>query len=386
MTLVHASKPLAGILVLDFSQFLSGPSAGLRLADLGARVVKIEREGIGDICRQLYISNQVIDGDSTLFHAINRNKESIATDLKNPEHLAIIKQFVRQADVLIANFRPGVMARMGLNYEQVRDINPSLIYGEITGYGDDGPWVDRPGQDLLIQACSGLTWLNGHNAQQPVPMGLAIADMMAGNQLVQGILACLVRRGIDGRGAQVHVSLLEATLDVQVEALSCYLNDGGKRPQRDEIHHAHAYQPAPYGIYPTQDGYIAIGRGSVVDLGRWLACEALLGYEDELSWMNERDAIKQQLATHLHSRPTEYWLALLEAANYPCADVYAWDRILHEDACQELQMMQRVTRHNGTELITTRCPIRIDGEIYTSSVAAPRLDEDHEKIFTEFMV
>src|SRR5688500_1803270 len=148
--------PLKGLVVLEFSQYLSGPSAGLRLADLGARVIKIERPGTGDACRQLSIKNLWSDGNSLLFHTINRNKESFAADLKNPEDLFIIKKFIEEADVVTHNFRPGVMEKVGLSYAAVKQLNPRIIYAEITGYGKHGPWKKRPGQDLLLQSMSGL--------------------------------------------------------------------------------------------------------------------------------------------------------------------------------------------------------------------------------------
>src|SRR5215470_10320534 len=151
---------LNDILVIDFSQFLSGPSASLRLADMGAQVIKIEKPGTGDICRQLYVSDVVIEGESTIFHAINRNKQSYAADLKDAHDLEKVIQLLSKADIMIHNFRPGVMERIGLNYETVKTINPGIIYAEINGYGSEGPWKDLPGQDLLLQAASGLTWLS----------------------------------------------------------------------------------------------------------------------------------------------------------------------------------------------------------------------------------
>ena len=210
-------KPLEGLLVLDFAQFLAGPWAATRLADLGARVIKIERPEAGDLCRQLYISNLSLDGDSTLFHSINRNKQSYAADLKNPADLASVKQLIARADVLIQNFRPGVMDRIGLDAATCRELNPRLIYASVTGYGTTGPWKDRPGQDLLAQALSGMTALNGDADHPPLPVGLAVADLTASAHLVQGILAALVRRGINGEGAVVEVSLLESILDLQFE-------------------------------------------------------------------------------------------------------------------------------------------------------------------------
>lgn len=384
ITTMH--KPLDGMLVLDFSQFLSGPSAALRLADLGARVIKIERSGTGDICRTLYISNLELDGDSTLFHSINRNKESFAVDLKNKDELEIIKSLIRKADVLIENFRPGVMERLGLDYERVHEINPALIYGEITGYGHEGPWRDRPGQDLLVQSLSGLAWLNGDANQPPMPFGLAVADMMAGVQLVQGILSCLVRRGITGEGAFVQASLLEATLDFQFEVLTTYLNDGGKLPERSGINNAHAYLRAPYGIYKTKDGYLALAMGSVVDLGKLLDCTALLTYTDPNEWATKRDEIKRILAEHLQTETTQRWLSILEPVDFWCADLMSWDTLLLHEGFHTLHMTQEVTRKNGTSLITTRCPIRIDGQIFTSTVGSPELGEDNNSIMKELLI
>src|SRR5690606_39029241 len=168
--------PLEGILVLDFSQFLAGPVAALRLADLGARVIKIERPGVGDIGRTLAFAGRTIDGDTVSFHAMNRNKESVTADLKSASDLAYVKQLVARADVIIQNFRPGVMERIGLDYEAVRELNPTIVYASATGYGTEGPWRDRPGQDLLAQSISGLPWLNGSRDDGPVPVGLSIAD------------------------------------------------------------------------------------------------------------------------------------------------------------------------------------------------------------------
>ncbi|NOU94541.1 CoA transferase [Paenibacillus sp. LMG 31456] len=375
-----AERPLEGILVLDFSQFLSGPSAALRLADLGARVIKVERPQGGDICRTLYISNLELDGDSTLFHSINRNKESFAADLKNLEDMADVKELIRKADVLIQNFRPGVMERLGLHYDAVKALNPGIIYGEITGYGPTGPWKNKPGQDLLVQSLSGLTWLNGDQWQPPTPLGLAAADMMAGAHLVQGILAGLVRRGIHGVGCQVEVSLLESTLDLQFEVLTTYLNDGGMQPERASMNNAHAYLGAPYGIYETADGYIALAMGSVTELGRLLDCPALSRFEDSKTWLDRRDEIKAIIAGHLITADTREWLDRLAPSDYGCADVLRWDQLLGHDAFQALQMVQTVYRSNGTALRTTRCPIRIDGEVYTSQKGSPTIGEDNGSI------
>ncbi|HET7099942.1 MAG TPA: CaiB/BaiF CoA-transferase family protein [Terriglobia bacterium] len=377
-------KPLEGILVLDFSQFLAGPWAALRLADLGARVIKIERPAAGDLCRQLYISNLELDGDSTLFHSINRNKQSFAADLKKNEDRKRIEKLIGLADVLIQNFRPGVMEKLGFHYEAVQKINPRLVYAEVTGYGKKGPWRDKPGQDLLAQALSGLVWLNGNADQPPMPFGLATADMFAGAYLVQGILACLVRRGKTGKGGLVEVSLLEAVLDHQFEVLTTHLNDGGKLPERSAVNNAHAYLGAPYGIYATADGYLALAMGSVTRLGELLGCQALSAYADPKTWFTKRDEIKQILAAHLKTQTTEHWLRVLEPADIWCSDVFTWPKLMQHEAFKALDMLQSVSRSNGACLLTTRCPIRVDGEVYKSGLGAPKVGQHTGQIVQEF--
>jgi CoA:oxalate CoA-transferase len=377
-------KPLEGLLVLDFSQFLAGPSAALRLADLGARVVKIERPQGGDLCRQLYISNLEIEGDSTLFHSINRNKQSFAADLKRDEDRAAVIQLIRRADVVIHNFRPGVMEKLGFDFKTVQGLNNRLVYAEVSGYGESGPWRTKPGQDLLAQALSGLPWLNGDANQPPVPFGLSVADMFAGAHLTQGILACLVRRGVTGKGGRVQVSLLESVLDLQFEVISTYLNDGGKLPVRSALNNAHAYLGAPYGIYATSDGYLALAMGSVTRLGELLDCKALAEYADPKSWFDRRDEIKRVLAGHLKTRTTESWLSVLEPADIWCSDVLTWPRLMEQEAFRALDMVQEVFCTGGSLMRTTRCPIRVDGEIFKSPVPAPRIGQHTARIAEEF--
>jgi len=377
-------KPLSGLLVLDFSQFLAGPFCALRLADMGARVIKIERPDGGDLCRQLYISNLELDGDSTLFHSINRNKQGFAVDLKNPEDLKRVKKLTARADVLIQNFRPGVIERLGLGYAELQEEYPRLVYASVTGYGKEGPWRDKPGQDLLAQTLSGITWLSGNADQGPVPFGLSIADMLAGTYLAQGILACLVRRGITGKGGLVEVSLLESVLDCQFEVLTTHLNDGGKLPQRSKINNANAYLSAPYGIYATTNGYLALAMSEVPRLGQLLDCPALPGYTDPKTWFTERDTIKAILAERLLTAPTEHWLHILESAGIWCAEVLTWPRLLAHDGFKVLNMIQQVSRTNGATLATTRCPIRIDGALLTSPVGAPTIGEHNASIMQEF--
>ena len=376
-------KPLEGITVIDFSQFLSGPSAALRLADLGARVIKIERPGSGDICRELYVSNTVLDGESTVFHAINRNKESFAADLKNPDDAAKVRELLRTADVVMHNFRPGVMERLGFDYDSVRALNPQVVYGVISGYGNEGPWREKPGQDLLAQSLAGLTWLSGNAGDGPVPMGLAVADIYTGAHLAQGILACLVRRGVTGEGGLVEVSMLESLIDYQFETLTCYFQDGGQLPERTASNNAHAYLGAPYGIYQTADGWLALAMGKIPQLGELLGCPALTAYPEPGSWFHQRDEIKAILAKHLQTKPTADWLAVLEPADIWCAEVLDWHRLRKHDGYQVLGMEQTVRRGDGFEYRTTACPIRFDGERPLSPLGSPKLGEHTQEILTQ---
>ena len=374
---------LDGILVLDMSQFLSGPFAALRLGDFGARVIKIERPDGGDLCRSLYLTDTEIGGDSTLFHAINRGKQGFAADFKSETDVAAVKRLIARADVLIQNFRPGVIGRLGLDYEQAHAINPGIVYASITGYGEDGPWAKLPGQDLLAQARSGLMWLNGDRDQGPVPFGLAIADLLAGGAIVQGVLAALVRRGRTGMGAHIETSLLEALVDFQFEVLTTYLNDGGRIPQRSEFRNAHAYLAAPYGVYQTADGWLALAMtpldtlAPVLDLPSVAGLPARDGFE-------RRDAIKRLIADHLAKRTTADWLAKLQPADIWCAEVLDWPSLFASEAFKRLDMLQSLQRSDGPPVRTTRSPVRINGKRERSRAGAPRIGEHSAEIRAEF--
>lgn len=217
-----------------------------------------------------------------------------------------------------------------------------------------------------------------------MPFGLATADMFAGAYLVQGILACLIRRGKTDKGGFVEVSLLEAVLDHQFEVLTTHLNDGGKLPERSAVNNAHAYLGAPYGIYATADGHLALAMGSVTRLGDLLGCKALSAYSDPKSWFTKRDEIKQILADYLKTQTTDHWLRILEPADIWCSDVFTWPKLIQHEAFKALDMLQSVSRDDGATLLTTRCPIRVDGEVYKSSLGAPKVGQHTGQIVQEF--
>ena len=379
-------KPLEGLLVLDFSIFLAGPLAALRLGDLGARVIKIERPDVGDLCRQLYISNLELDGDSTLFHSINRNKESFTANFKDAADLARVRKLIAKADVMIGNFRPGVLKKLGLDYESVRAINSRLVYGTITGYGNEGPWADKPGQDLLAQSLSGIAWLSGDGGGEdaaPVPMGLAVADMFAGHFLAQGILACLVRRGVTNQGGLVETSLLESLIDFQFEVLTTHLNDGGKPPDRSAIGNGHAYLGAPYGVYRTADGWLAVAMNPLEKLADLLDLPKLKNVS-RADTFARRDELKKILADRLRSNSTKHWLEILEPADLWCSEILDWPKLLQHEAFKVLKMTRPITSSGGMTMQSLACPIRIDGGRPAFDRGAPRLGAHTQQIVKEF--
>ena len=372
--------PLAGVLVLDFSQFLAGPVAALRLADLGARVVKVERPVTGEIGRTLAFAGRWRDGDTLSFHAMNRGKEAVVADLKDPGDLAQVKRLVARADVLIQNFRPGVMERIGLDPAAARDLNPGLVYASASGYGAEGPWAGRPGQDLLAQSISSLPWVSAAG-DRPVPVGLALADHLMSCHLAQGVTALLVRKARTGQGGLVETSLLEAMLDLQVELLTTRLNDPDVAPSHGP-HSGHGYLSAPYGIYPTSDGHLAIAMAPVDELGRLLGSPVLAAYDDPAAWWSDRATIEARLAEILAEGTTEHWLAVLDRADVWAAPLLDLEELLEHEAFAAIGMTQTVERpprEPGGEPVrvtTTRSPIRLDGRRLTCAKAAPRLGED----------
>ena len=362
-----AELPLAGVVVLDFSQFLAGPVAALRLADLGARVIKIERPVTGEIGRTLAFAGRWADEDTVSFHAMNRNKEAVVADLKDPGELEQVKGLVARADVLIHNFRPGVMERIGLDYESVRALNPGLVYAAASGYGADGPWASRPGQDLLAQSVSGLTWVNG--GDRPVTVGLSLADHLLSCHLAEGVTALLVRKLRTGRGGLVETSLLEGMLDLQSTLLTTHLSNPPTPPV--PVH-------TPPTLYKTADGHLAIAPTPLNHLIDALTNNSLtsdapprvtgLPPQGE-SWVAER----------LLAGGTAYWLEVLGGVGIDCAPLRTLDELIASPEFTALEMTQTVERPpaepggDSLRLTTTRSPIRIDGEVLRNHRAAPRL-------------
>jgi crotonobetainyl-CoA:carnitine CoA-transferase CaiB-like acyl-CoA transferase len=381
--------PLDGILVLDFSQFLAGPVAAMRLADLGARVIKIERPGTGDIGRTLAFAGLESDGDTLSFHIMNRNKESFAADLKSESDKAEVWELIKKADVIVQNFRPGVIEMLGFGYEEVKKVNPRIIYASASGYGATGPWKDRPGQDLLAQSISGFPWLNGSKDMPPIPVGIAVADIFTSVHIAHGVTALLLRRERTGVGGHVESSLIESMLDLQFELLSAHIFDEKVVVNRGAKNSAHAFLPAPYGLYATSDGYLAIAMNPIPKLGELLGID-LSAYEDPATWWSHQEEIMAILSEKLATASTEIWLAILDAADVWCAPVLTLSELVEHEGFSGLDMLQETSRRSkdGAEEIlipTTRSPLRFDGRTLKSSKGAPHVGEDTESIRAELL-
>jgi len=370
--------PLEGLLIVDFSQFVAGPYASLKLGDMGARVIKVENPDGGDLSRRHYLSGTELEGTSTLFHAVNSGKESVSLDLKTHAGRDAALKLAESADVVIQNFRPGVIERLGLGYAELCKSRPGIIFGSISGYGNVGEWAKLPGQDLLAQARSGIMWLSGNAGDGPVPVGLPIADLTAGSNLAQGILGALYRQARTGEGALVETSLLEALVDLQFEFLTTYMNNGEVDPRRAAHGSAHGYLPAPYGVFETANGHIALAMSALEKLSQVEGLEALQRFADPDDPFSRRDDINIVLRGAFAAKPATEWETQLSDAGHWCAQILNWRDMLQSKHFKTLEML------NQTSPRLVNSPLRLDGFRAQRDKLGPKLDANGSEIMREF--
>ena len=304
-------QALEGVKVLDFSQLLQGPYATQMMGDLGADVIKIERNGSGDIYRGMTFFNQWIAGDeSPCFMAWNRNKRSLAVNIKSEQGKEIIYKLVKDADVIVENFRPGVMARLGYGYEDLKKINPSIIYCSATGWGDDGPYLTRPGQDLLVQSVSGAIMTSGKQSDGPVAIGTALCDQVNALNSVYAILAALYFREKTGKGQEIKTNLLSSAIAFQMQDYFTIQNIG-QAFSRPESKIGHPGNGAPFGMYQTSDGYLTIAMSPWPKLVEALGDDSLMQYDDPQVLFDDRDKIHEIIETITVNKTTEEWLDIM---------------------------------------------------------------------------
>lgn len=297
---------LAGVRVLSFTQFLLGPSGVQFLADMGADVIKIEPRGGTLWERNWSGSDHFLNGVSVFFLLAHRNQRSLTLDLKHPEGQAVARRLIESADILVQNFRPGVMERFGLGWDTAHAINPRLIYVSASGYGQDSPYRERPGQDLLMQGISGLAHISGRAGQPPTPVGTALVDQHGAALLAMGTLGALLERQRTGQGLQVEVSMLRAALDLQIEVANYFLN--GARLEKSAEGVASMFHPSPYGTYQTKDGWIILSMSPLEALARALDAPDLEPYAKARWSFESRDEVSRLIQEAVRRRTTKEWL------------------------------------------------------------------------------
>lgn len=322
MTETTTRGVLEGYRVLDCSIAMAGPFAGQRLGDLGADVIKVEPT-TGEWQRHASAGGATGNRINVSFLSLNRNKRSLAVDLKAAEGRELLYRLVAEADVFLQNYRPGVADRLGVDYESLREINPRLVYVSISGYGEDGPYRDRPGQDLLLQAMSGAMLSAGAEGTPPQAAGQYLVDAVTASTAFEGVLAALLHRERTGEGQKVSVNMLDAITTLQMQELSVFTV--GKVPQKRSAQpHAHVYIRSPYGTFATADGYLALAMPHLPTLGELIGEPSFATMDGEIDGWTQRDAVFERVAVKLRERTTAEWLGLLQPAGIWVAPVYSY--------------------------------------------------------------
>jgi crotonobetainyl-CoA:carnitine CoA-transferase CaiB-like acyl-CoA transferase len=372
---------LSGVRVLSFTQFLLGPSGVQFLADLGADVVKIEPPGGRLWERHWSGSNHFLNGVSVFFLLAHRNQRSLTLDLKKPGALEVARRLIERADVLVQNFRPGVMERLGLGAEQARAWNPRLVYVSASGYGGQSPYRDRPGQDLLMQGISGLASISGRAGQPPTPVGTAVVDQHGAALLAMGVLAALIERGRTGRGLDVDVSMVRAALDLQMEVATYFLN--GARLEKSPTSLASTFHPPPYGVYETRDSWLVLSMSPLAELARVLPLPALEPYAD-VTWNFEaREEIARLLEPVIRQRDTAEWLERLIPQGIWAAPVNSHAETFADPAVQAADGVEEIEHPVAGPVKLLRFPVELSSGRAGVRRQPPMVGEHTEEILGE---
>jgi crotonobetainyl-CoA:carnitine CoA-transferase CaiB-like acyl-CoA transferase len=370
---------LDGIKVLSLNHFLLGPLAAQILGDLGADVVMVEPVG-GSFSRNWAGGDIWVDKTSVFYLCAHRNKRSIVVDLKSDQGVEIVKRLLAGSDVLMENFRPGVLDRMGLGYDPVKAINPTLIYASGSGWGTSGPYAKKPGQDLLMQAFSGLAQTTGRD--RPTPAGASIVDHHGAMIFAAAILASLVARSRDGKGHRVEVDLMSAALDLQVEPLVAWFNGGAGRPTRPPANVAGWTYSAPYGIYQAADGFIALSLGPLDKMARVFGDDRLAAITESDCWARPSE-ISEIFAQNTLRRSVGEILNAFEAEALWAARVNDFDAVFDDPQVKHLGIFEDVTLADGNRVRLVRHPATYDGERPGTRLPPPGLGADTDSILSE---
>ena len=346
---------LSGVRVLSFTQFLLGPSGVQFIADLGADVIKIEPPG-GTLWERNWAGSDLyLNGVSTFFLSTHRNQRSLTLDLKHPDGLAIARRLVEGADVLVQNFRPGVMERLGLGWETARAWNPRLVYVSASGYGESSPYRDRPGQDLLLQALSGLASISGRAGQPPTPVGTAVVDQHGATLLAMGVLAALLERARTGQGVHVEVTMLRAAFDLQLEIVTYFLN--GARLAKSPTSLASMFHPGPYGCYETRDGWLVLSMSPLKALQDALDLPALGPYATVAHNFPAREEIARIVEPVMRGRTTQEWIDFLVPRGVWVAPIRTHEEAFADPAVQASDAIEEIEHPVAGRVRLLRFPV-----------------------------
>ncbi|HEX7264317.1 MAG TPA: CaiB/BaiF CoA-transferase family protein [Candidatus Dormibacteraeota bacterium] len=373
---------LAGIRILAFTQFLLGPAACQYLADMGADVIKIEPPGRGAWERSWAGADTFIGGVSAFFMLANRNLRSVTLNLKSPSGLEVARKLAATADVVVENYRPGVMDRLGLGYDELRKMNPRIIYASGSGYGSDGPYRHLPGQDLLIQAISGLGANTGTEANGPTVSAAAVVDQHSASLLAMGILGALVHRERSGEGQRVELVMMQAALDLQTEPIVYHLN--GAKLRRPKTPVADTFHAVPYGFYATSDGHLAISMAPIKAISAVLGQPAeLKQYEDPGIAYSKRDEIRAALDPYFRTRTTAEWVEALRAHDIWCAPVNAMAETFEDAAVKHIAPTIEFEHPRAGRVRVLKHPVRYSSGEATVRRMPPDLGEHTDELLTE---
>ncbi|MEO1009921.1 MAG: CoA transferase [Bacteroidota bacterium] len=379
----HREGPLKGLIVADFTQLAQGPWATQMLGDMGADIIKIEPLK-GDWMRHYAYDNMYPGGESISFVCFNRNKRSISLNLKDIEDLKAARDIIAKADILVENFRPGVMERLGLGYEEMKQMNPGLVYCSSSGYGSSGPYLKRPGQDLLAQSISGTAALNGVKGQMPVVTAVGQADLLTSLFINQAVLAAIHARSRTGKGQKIEANLLNSIVGFHIQEITAYLHRGSN-PERSESGIPNPWLGAPYGLYHTKDGYIAIGMNSVRQLAKVIGLEAY-DWEEYASnnIIEGRDEIRRDFDAVFKTKTTEEWLAILLREDIWCSQVNTFDEMVNDPQIKHNEMIIEMDHPTLGKVKTTGFPVTFSETPQKIYKSAPQLNEDADNILKTY--
>jgi formyl-CoA transferase len=377
--------PLDGVRVLDLTRVVAGPYCSMFLGDLGAEVVKVEQPGLGDDTRGW--GPPFAGGESAYYLCINRNKKSLTLDLKSKRAVELLRELVKSADVIIENFRPGTMERLGLGEKELRALNPRLIFASLTGFGADGPMSDWPGYDLIVQAWGGLMSITGTPDGEPVKVGVAIIDLVAGLMLGNAITAGLFAREKSGVGQRIDTSLLEAEIASLINVGSNYLV-GGTVPARWGNAHPNI---VPYQNFKTADGYLVIGVASEVIWKRF--CQAIgrpeltddRRFADNSKRVQNRAELISLLSELFLKRNNQAWFDRLTAAEVPCAPVQSIDQVFQAPQVLHRDMLMEVEHPTAGKVRMAGLPVKFSLTPASVRLPPPLLGQHNTEILKSWL-